>query len=105
VISVAKTRPAAQNRYILHKDSLWRMPSTIKQYLLDFRNPVMRGTLPRFLKEPFVKKASKSDESIHDFVTRRLGTRMASELISAVVHGIYAGDTRKLSGILLPSNC
>lgn len=99
VIAVSKTSPAAKNRYIFNSDSLWRMPSSIKEYLLDFKNPVMRGTLFRFLLEPFVGGTSASDESINSFVSRRLGPRIANEMISAVVHGIYAGDTRKLSGI------
>ena len=75
------------------------MPSSIPQYLGDFRNPVMRGTLSRFMMEPFVGISDKSEESIHDFVSRRLGARMANEMISAVVHGIYAGDAQKLSGM------
>jgi oxygen-dependent protoporphyrinogen oxidase len=79
------------------------MPSSIREYLSDFRNPVMRGTISRFMREPFVKPTLKNDESIHDFVRRRLGPRIANELISAVVHGIYAGDTRKLSGTIILS--
>ena len=37
------------------------------------------------------------DETIHEFVSRTLGKDVADNLISAVLHGIYAGDCRKLS--------
>ena len=38
-----------------------------------------------------------TDETIHEFVSRTLGKEVADNLISAVLHGIYAGDCRKLS--------
>jgi len=39
------------------------------------------------------------DESVHDFLVRRFGNRSSipENLVSAVLHGIYAGDSRKLS--------
>lgn len=81
------------------------MPASIFEYLTDFKSPVMRGSLPMFLAEPFRPRsdAGLDDESIHSFVSRRLGSRIADNMISALVHGIYAGDSRRLSG-LPPAN-
>ncbi|KAI9332669.1 hypothetical protein BDR26DRAFT_1010480 [Obelidium mucronatum] len=38
-----------------------------------------------------------TDESIASFVARRFGRHVADSLVSALVHGIYAGDARVLS--------
>lgn len=43
------------------------------------------------------KKMTGEDESVHQFMSRRLGTAAATNLVSAMMHGIYAGDSRKLS--------
>jgi oxygen-dependent protoporphyrinogen oxidase len=37
------------------------------------------------------------DESVADFISRRTSPRIADNLVSAVYHGIYAGDIYKLS--------
>lgn len=51
------------------------------------------------MAEPFRPRSSvpTKDESLHSFISRRLGSSIASNIFSAVVHGIYAGDTKKLS--------
>lgn len=80
--------------------------------------PVLKGLIPSLISEPLVssrfsrpKSESKSeiqrqrereslqDESVHDFLTRRFGggKSIPENLVSAVIHGIYAGDSRKLS--------
>ena len=43
------------------------------------------------------------DESLGDFVSRRFGQRVADNLLSAVCHGIYAGDIYKMSARTLQS--
>jgi oxygen-dependent protoporphyrinogen oxidase len=40
---------------------------------------------------------SIDDESIHEFISRRFGDGIGEELISGMVHGIYAGDYKTLS--------
>jgi oxygen-dependent protoporphyrinogen oxidase len=50
-----------------------------------------------FLKEPFVKP-NTVDESIESFFNRRFGNKiLTSNVLSAMIHGIYAGDISKLS--------
>jgi oxygen-dependent protoporphyrinogen oxidase len=50
------------------------------------------------LREPFVPaRRDRKEESIAEFVVRRLGNEFLDQAIDAVVAGIYAGDPRKLS--------
>src|SRR5262249_16021127 len=59
--------------------------------------PLTSRALFRPPAEPFVRSKSKSDESIHDFFTRRFGDEVERRLVSPFVTGIYAGNTRDLS--------
>lgn len=43
------------------------------------------------------KDPTGGDESVDGFFSRRFGPTLANEMISAMIHGIYAGDTRRLS--------
>jgi oxygen-dependent protoporphyrinogen oxidase len=74
-----------------------RIPSSILSLLFSPLLPVM---LPPVLLEPF-KKANRNlenrDESVDSFFTRRFGATFARTFGSALVHGIYAADSRKLS--------
>lgn len=94
ILTVSKSSPAAKNRYIYYPDKLSLLPSSLSTALTS---SVIRPTIPGILKEPFVSKSFLDDESIDSFFKRRFGTFMAENLISSMIHGIYAGDTRKLS--------
>ncbi|MCH7973214.1 MAG: protoporphyrinogen oxidase, partial [Bacteroidetes bacterium] len=50
----------------------------------------------RLLTEPFIKRANK-EESIAEFVKRRIGKEFLDYAISPFVSGVYAGDPSKLS--------
>ena len=50
----------------------------------------------RLLKEPFIKKAL-TEESIAEFVARRLGKEFLDYAINPFVAGVYAGSPEKLS--------
>ena len=58
-----------------------------------------RGILSKLLTEHFVKTRDSdvTDESVGHFFERRLGKKMVHQVLSAVVHGIYAGDVYRLS--------
>jgi oxygen-dependent protoporphyrinogen oxidase len=52
----------------------------------------------RLLREPFIgKHNAQTQESVSDFITRRLGSEVAERLVAPFVSGIYAGDERQLS--------
>lgn len=67
--------------------------------------PIFKGMIGGILAEPTVKTRPKQveDESVGDFVRRRFGPTIADNMLSALFHGIYAGDIYKLSArTLLP---
>lgn len=68
--------------------------------LAFMRSPLLslRGRL-RLTAEPFIKKRINwdEDESIYDFVARRIGREAADTLIDPMVSGIFGGAARSLS--------
>ena len=48
------------------------------------------------LKEPFIKSKSTIEESIEDFILRRLGQEFLDYIVNPFINGIYAGDPSKL---------
>lgn len=98
IVPVSKSEPASKNRSIFYNNQLHQLPSSLMGMLTN-RSPVLKGFLYSALQEPFIKTRidPNGDESIHDFMTRRFGKDLALNLMSAVVHGIYAGDSSKLS--------
>lgn len=53
----------------------------------------------RLLAEPFVAGAASTEDTVHDFITRRLGQEAAEFLAGPFVSGIYAGDPHKLGAL------
>ena len=64
---------------------------------LKQQKPFSASLSSRIARELFRSSSKIEDEDIHSFISRRLGTEVASLLIDPVVRGIYAGDCRKLS--------
>ncbi|GAA5832599.1 hypothetical protein JCM3770_004790, partial [Rhodotorula araucariae] len=65
--------------------------------------PLIRRIFPSLLLEPFRPRSALharedgGDESVDTFFARRFGRVLADEMLSAMIHGIYAGDARRLS--------
>ncbi|KAE8353618.1 hypothetical protein BDV28DRAFT_104267 [Aspergillus coremiiformis] len=111
VLLTSKSSPAARNRYIYYPDHLVRMPAPVPNagLIANIRDPlyamlhepVFEGLLKSILLEPFRplpgSKTIHSDESIADFVSRRFCPEVADNLVSALFHGIYAGNISRLS--------
>ncbi|HZV36699.1 MAG TPA: protoporphyrinogen oxidase [Verrucomicrobiae bacterium] len=92
---------------------MYSSPAADKRYLVRNGKPVsLPGSLPgfigtslfsasaklRLLAEPFIPPASpKIEESVAQFVLRRLGHAFLDYAINPLVGGIYAGDPEKLS--------
>lgn len=88
---------SAGKRYIYNRGRLHEIsPSPIA----FMRSPLLslKGRL-RLVAEPFIRKRRDwdNDESIFDFVSRRIGSEAAATMVDSMVSGIFGGDSRKLS--------
>lgn len=79
------SNPFASKRFILHRGKL-RTPQSFL--------PSLAFSL---LREFFVPRGEKEDESIYEFAARRFSPKIAEALFDPLTLGIYAGDIRKLS--------
>lgn len=88
--------PAAENRYIVRGKKPVAMPSSPLGLL---STPLFSAKAKlRVLAEPFIAPGPPGkDESIGEFVCRRLGQEFLDYAIDPLVAGIYAGDPGKLS--------
>jgi len=71
------------------------LPTGLKSLLLSpFRSLLLKA----LWKDIFnAARQNSEDESVHDFISRRLGTEFSEMLMDPMISGIYAGDIRKLS--------
>jgi oxygen-dependent protoporphyrinogen oxidase len=102
-----KTEPAAKNRFIYYPDRLNQLPSgrpSVTDIISLWRNGMLAGTFG-VLKEPMIpqRPTGLTDETVGSFLARRVDKRLANNLVSAVFHGIYAGDIWQLSAKTLLS--
>ncbi|KAF2878027.1 hypothetical protein BDV95DRAFT_589011 [Massariosphaeria phaeospora] len=103
VIVTRRDAPGATNRYIYYPDRLVKLPSppglpSLRSLIELFRSGAADGVFSA-LTEPWWPRRDPSltDESVGAFISRRVDKRVAQNLVSAVYHGIYAGDIWKLS--------
>lgn len=95
--------PAAKNRYIYYPDRLNRLPAESSDFTLGnalrlWNSGILNGSW-NMLLEPWKPRRPRGlqDQSVGDFLRRRVDERVANNLVSAVFHGIYAGDIYQLS--------
>jgi oxygen-dependent protoporphyrinogen oxidase len=83
-------------RFIMRRGKLREVPMSPPKFLFsDILS--LRGKL-RLMMEPFAASAPEGvDESIYDFVKRRIGKEAADFLVQAMVSGIYGGLADRLS--------
>jgi len=88
--------PAAKKRFVLRGGRLIPVPMSPGGF---FATPLFGlGTKLALVREPFVKPAAGDrDESVADFVRRRLGREFLDYAINPFVSGVYAGDPERLS--------
>jgi protoporphyrinogen/coproporphyrinogen III oxidase len=84
----------ANNRYILRDGKLHAIPMSPVLFLKT-KLWSTKGKL-RILKEPFIGRA-QDEESIAQFVERRLGSEFLDYAINPFVAGVYAGNPEELS--------
>lgn len=86
---------AAADRFILRQGKLRRVETSPRAFMLSSVLP-LSGRL-RLLGEPFASSHPGHDETVFEFASRRIGRRAAEVLVDAMVTGVFAGDSRKLS--------
>ncbi len=92
---MVRAEPHAAERYVFRAGRLHRVPTGAGAFLSSAILP--RRAKLRLLCEPFARRAPAGDESIHAFATRRIGRTAADVLVDAMVAGVFAGDSRRLS--------
>lgn len=91
---VRKNEEVASTRYLLFKDMPLKMAPSWVLLASGFINLKMVWA---FLTERFRKKGTLKDETIADFIRRRLSGDILNRMINPLVTGVYAGDPEKLS--------
>jgi oxygen-dependent protoporphyrinogen oxidase len=88
--------PAAKNRYVLRNGTPTPVPDTAAG-MFTSRLFSTEAKL-HLLAEPFVRRAAPdAEESVSEFVLRRLGREFLDYAINPMIGGIYAGDPARLS--------
>lgn len=95
-INAIEPKANCNRKYLLGSEGLIQVPNDWKSFMRFIRSSLGKGVVTRALKEPFVQAAPTNDESVDSFISRRFGPGVAN-IMSAVFHGIYAGDIRTLS--------
>ena len=98
------TNPHKKNTYILHNEHLHPLPGGLTMMIpTDVGAMVRTGLLSWPAKArmgmDYIKPAlaESGDESLGEFVTRRLGREAYERLVEPLMSGIYAGDGDQLS--------
>lgn len=98
------TIEATRRVYIAYDGKLHPLPEGLVLGVPTRLRPIIETRLfstsgkARMALEPLVRRrTSEDDESIYDFVSRRLGNEVADRLAGPLLGGIFAGDARELS--------
>ena len=92
---LVKSKPEAKFRFIVKDGKLIALPTSLSSFLKTSLFS-LKAKL-RLLKEPFISKGENPNESLADFVERRLGKEFLDYAINPFVAGVYAGDPKTLS--------
>uniref|UniRef100_A0A3P8NSE3 Protoporphyrinogen oxidase n=1 Tax=Astatotilapia calliptera TaxID=8154 RepID=A0A3P8NSE3_ASTCA len=96
ILPVSYSHVASRNRYLYVNGQLHKMPSGISgivRTVPPFSQPLLLSVAAEIL----VNKTKNDDESVHSFVSRRLGKELADIAVDSLCRGVFAGDCRKLS--------
>ncbi len=92
---VEPSSDAARKRYLYRNGRLHLLPTTPGAFMTS--SMLSLGGRLRVAMEPFARPAPGTDETVHDFASRRIGPEAARILVDAMVSGIFAGNTKNLS--------
>jgi len=92
--SLTYAAPTASKRYVMRNRTLHVLPMSALSFL---KTPLWStGGKLRLLKEPFIGRAGR-EETVGEFVERRLGREILDYAIDPFVAGVFAGDPSQLS--------
>lgn len=86
--------PSSKDRFIYYKKQLVPFPRGIIDLIFS---PYLKMAIKALWKDWHTPQTNHYDESIYEFVSRRLGAEVAEKLFDPLVSGIYAGDIKQLS--------
>ncbi|MBV9241551.1 MAG: protoporphyrinogen oxidase, partial [Acidobacteria bacterium] len=89
---VLPANPAASKRYVLSGSKLRALGA--KSFVNGYFS---LRTLFGFVREPFIRSRSPANESVAEFVSRRIGNEFLDKAIDPFVSGVHAGDAHDLS--------
>ena len=102
ILFTSKNSVAARNRYVYYPDHLVRMPgpglTPLQNLCHVWKEPVFNGLFTGLLNDIATRPrpVESTDESVGSFFTRRFSSKIVDNLMSAVLHGVYAGDIYQL---------
>lgn len=87
--------PESSKRFIVKNGQLVKLPSSFFEAIsTSLFSPLGKLSV---LKEPFIPKADSRDETVAEFVERRIGREMLDYALNPFIAGIYANRPEKLS--------
>ncbi|MDH4286214.1 MAG: protoporphyrinogen oxidase [Gallionella sp.] len=91
----ARLQDSGARRYLLRQGRLQALPMRLGAMVVS---PMwsLRGKL-RLLAEPFIFSSGRSDETVSEFVTRRLGHEILEKAMEPFVAGTLAADAERAS--------
>ncbi len=94
-LKIIEANKNAQKRYVFLNGKLIRIPEDPISFILS-QVLSWKGKL-RLALEPFIKPSNKEDETVAEFIIRRLGREALDKLLDPMIAGIFAGNPFRLS--------
>ncbi|HJP18462.1 MAG TPA: protoporphyrinogen oxidase [Nitrospinota bacterium] len=99
-----KTREEKKGTYVYWNNKLHDLPEGVILMIPTMIMPILLSSLisfpgkMRMALEPFIpKRTNPAEESLSDFVTRRLGKELLNKIAEPLVAGIHAGNPETMS--------
>ncbi len=94
-LEIIEANSLAQKRYVFLNGKLVRIPEDPISFIFS-QVLSIKGKL-RLALEPFIKPSNKEDETVAEFIIRRLGREALDKLLDPMIAGIFAGNPFRLS--------
>jgi len=88
--------PSASTRLVVADGALHKLPASFAS-LFTTLTPFQKPLAFALIRDLMTPKLESEDESLHDFVARRLGPDIAAYAVAPLVRGICAGDSKEMS--------